>query len=334
MYRYRVPFIIVIILIMSLAVTVSAQSEVMVTTTDNVQLRSGPGRDFSSLGVVPYNTTLPGIGRNEDSSWVQVNYNGTVGWIATFLLNWTGNVDMLPVGGAVVSPPAASPPAPGSVTAVNSSTLNVRSAPNTGAATLGQLAPGTTITLNGRWGSGNSMWVRFDYGGQNAWAAGWLLTISGDVNALTDVEAAQNAVLGACSGASAPDAAAYTPGAGVHPVLLLNETGGVHSWNNQIGNWGVGRTYAAAQLVACVGAERRVAIETCLYYGPSITRYEYQIDIRIVVAQTGAVIRQGTVSGTAPRYCRQTEPYNLTVLSGNHVTITDLLSWLQSIVAP
>lgn len=99
----------VVLALLNQSVWVLAQSDVMVTTTDNAQLRSGPGREHSSLGIVPYNTTLPAAGRNEDSSWVMVSYNGSTGWIAQFLLSWTGNLDTLPLGG-VVPPSCATGP--------------------------------------------------------------------------------------------------------------------------------------------------------------------------------------------------------------------------------
>lgn len=94
----------------------------------------------------------------------------------------------------------------------------------------------------------------------------------------------------------------------------------------------LGGAYGAAELVGCLGAEQWVNIETCHYYGPDINRYEYQVSIRVIVAQTGQVVAQGSVSGTSPRYCRQQEPYNLTTLSGNHVTLDDVRAWLQSVV--
>ena len=326
--------IVALILLVGMVAPVAAQSEVVVTTTDNAQLRSGPGRENGSLGVVPYNTTISATGRNKDGSWVQVNYNGTAGWIATFLLSWTGTLDTLPVGGVVAATPQQPVVAGGPVSATNQNVLNVRAAPSSNSAQLGQLAAGTTISLNGRWGSGNSMWVRFDYNGQPAWAAGWLLSINGDVNALLDIEAAQNAVLGLCAGGNAPEAAPYSGGAGLHPIILLNDTGGRHAWDSQIGNWGAGRTPGSAELVGCVSPEQQVSIETCLYNGPSITRYIYRVDVRLIAAQTGQVITSTPLTGSFPRECRFQEPYNLTVLSGGHVSLDQLREWLRPYVNP
>lgn len=338
--------VIVLLLIFGLTFTAIAQTDLTVTTKSGVNLRSGPDITFESLGVVPFNITLPAVGRTADTTWVQVNYNGTVGWIVRSQLTSSGSLDPLPVGGVetTTTPPTAEtePSAPvvqpvvasGPVSATNASVINIRSAPNTNSAQLGQLATGTTIYPNGRWGGGSTMWMRFDFNGQPAWVAGWLLDITGDPNALPDVEAAQNAILQLCAGGNAPEAAPYNAGPGLHPVLVLNEAGGRHAWNGQLGGWGVGTTPGSAELVACLSEERQVEIQTCPYFGPSITRYVYQIDAQLLVAQSGTVISTTTLSGAAPRECRQQEPFNLTVLNGSRVTANQLRDWLQPFVSP
>jgi uncharacterized protein YraI len=342
--RMAIKFLI-LLLVFGTTVSVIAQSDVTITTTSAVNLRSGTDIEFDSVGVVPFNTTLPALGRNEDTTWVQVNYNGTIGWIALYLVNWSGDLDSLPVGGvdATTSVPvnleastseSAQPAATGAVSGRNDSVINIRSGPTINSGQLGQLPAGTTLNLNGRLGSGNTLWVRFDYNGQPAWVAGWLLNISGDVNALPDVEAAQNAALQVCGGGSAPEAPAYNGGPGVHPVLLLNESGGRHAWDSQLGSWGVGSTPGSAELIACVGEQQRINIQTCPYYGPSIDRYHYVVNVRLISAQTGQQIANTSLTGADPRECRSQEPYNLTVLDGSPVSYDQLHSWLQPFVSP
>lgn len=77
----------------------SAPTDVYVTTQDFSSLRSGPGTHFSRLDVVPAAYTLPGYGRSPDTRWIQVEYGGQRGWIASRLLVWTGDVINLPVDG-------------------------------------------------------------------------------------------------------------------------------------------------------------------------------------------------------------------------------------------
>ena len=111
--RYRLIILLALLVVTLAAVTVvSAQTGVQVTTRDNVQLRGGPGTSFASLGTVPFNTALTALGRNEDASWIQVDHNGTVGWIIAYMLNVQGDVNSLPVGGGVVPPPPTEEPVP------------------------------------------------------------------------------------------------------------------------------------------------------------------------------------------------------------------------------
>ncbi len=89
--------------------------EVWVTTQDYSVLRLGPGTHWERLTVLPPGTTLRATGRTFDGRWFQVAYDGplapdasheatladgkTYGWVAYWLLVWTGNILELPVDG-------------------------------------------------------------------------------------------------------------------------------------------------------------------------------------------------------------------------------------------
>jgi hypothetical protein len=81
--------------------TIQAQNPVTVTTRSQSNLRAGPSQSFSSLGRVPANTTLPAEGRDTKTTWIQVNFNGTLGWISVGLLTTNGDLNTLPV----ITPP-------------------------------------------------------------------------------------------------------------------------------------------------------------------------------------------------------------------------------------
>jgi uncharacterized protein YraI len=364
-HRYRVIVCLALLVVALTAVTgVSAQTGVQVTTRDNVQLRSGPGTSFASLGTVPYNTTLTALGRNEDSSWIQVDYSGTVGWIIAYMLNVHGDVNALPVGGgAAPSPPAEEPvadqPAPeapavpaGPVSATNTSVLNVRSGPTTGEAILGQLPAGSTIAPNGRIGTGSQMWVRFVFEGQpEAWVAGWLLTFTGDPSALPDIEAERAALAAARAQAEAALATycanvapvgvvpAYDGGPTFHPILLQTTVGTPHWWATQVPGWAPA-TALDTQLVACIGDQQERLIETCEYqsfgggWAPPINRYVYDVAVQLFSPQNGAMVASTTLSGPEPRNCGPTEPWDLTRLAGTPVQSSQVFDWLRPFVNP
>lgn len=45
------------------------------------RLRSGPGTNYSQVGIVPFQARVGIIGRNEYSTWFYINYNGSAGWV-------------------------------------------------------------------------------------------------------------------------------------------------------------------------------------------------------------------------------------------------------------
>ena len=65
---------------------------------DNTRLRSQPFVGSENLAIVPHSVTLPVIGRNQDATWLRVNYNGFVGWISASLTRPSGDLMDAPLG--------------------------------------------------------------------------------------------------------------------------------------------------------------------------------------------------------------------------------------------
>jgi hypothetical protein len=76
-----------------------------VTTQVEVLLRRIPTGNGAKIGIVPFNATVPVIGRNIDGTWLRVNYLGTTGWIAGF--NAVSSNDLLAAPVASDVPPPA-----------------------------------------------------------------------------------------------------------------------------------------------------------------------------------------------------------------------------------
>jgi hypothetical protein len=64
----------------------------------NTVLRADPLTSGEQLGIVPFDVTVPVLGRNQDGSWLYVNYNGFLGWIATPQARPSGSINALPLG--------------------------------------------------------------------------------------------------------------------------------------------------------------------------------------------------------------------------------------------
>lgn len=82
------------------------QSKAAVSTGDitgaviagqSVNVRAAPDNHATILGQVDPGTLLSIIAKNADGSWLQVLYRGSTAWIASFLLNVTGDPSHIPV---------------------------------------------------------------------------------------------------------------------------------------------------------------------------------------------------------------------------------------------
>jgi hypothetical protein len=73
-----------------------------------VIMRDTPSRHGNSVGSVPRFATVPVLARNQDGTWLKVNYRGYVGWIIAF----TGRdlPDLMAVPVAPDAPPPDTPP--------------------------------------------------------------------------------------------------------------------------------------------------------------------------------------------------------------------------------
>jgi hypothetical protein len=65
----------------------------------NVRLRGAPSTEANTIATLPYSAIVDVIGRNADSSWVQVNFNGTSGWAAAWLGAVSGDLNAVPITG-------------------------------------------------------------------------------------------------------------------------------------------------------------------------------------------------------------------------------------------
>lgn len=137
-------------------------------TSYNLNVRSGPGTEYTAVGQISPGTQYAVTGGQGD--WLSINYNGQTGWVAGWLVRQSSGALSSSVPSAV---PAAA--AAGEFAEAISYSLNVRSGPGTEHQPVGQISPGTKYAVLGRSGD----WVSIDYNGQTGWVAGWLVTITG-----------------------------------------------------------------------------------------------------------------------------------------------------------
>ncbi len=64
---------------------------------DNVSMRSRPSvRSGDRMGVIPHDSVVPIVARNQDASWLYVDYLGYEGWVSGFNVRSAGNTSLIP----------------------------------------------------------------------------------------------------------------------------------------------------------------------------------------------------------------------------------------------
>ena len=146
---------------------------------------------------------------------------------------------------------------------------------------------------------------------------------------LEPLEAIESAATAASKGKPVTGAHKYVASAAFHPAVLFTAT--------KLPGGTADRWAPTALRFLEIVVTQRVSwqkIEVCPYNGPDITRFRAVSTVRVVSAATGKVVAQRTYRGANPRACRQTEPYDLTVLRGSTPSITPAITWLKSLIHP
>ncbi len=145
----------------------------------DVNIRATPGVNAAVLGVLPPGSDAALQGRTPENNWLQVEFSGTTGWVAAWLVVCSDNTLLLPVTTDIQPPPLATGEP---VTAISPYTVNVRAEPSSVGAVLARLVYGTEAVATGR--SADSSWVRVQYDGVEGWVAAWLVILRSDINGL------------------------------------------------------------------------------------------------------------------------------------------------------
>ncbi len=134
------------------------------TLTTQVNVRSGPGTTFESLGLLDKDEAVQVNLQNETGAWYRILYPDApdgFGWVAAQYVS-------LPEG---VEVPRAVTPTPGGPTGRVLIRLNVRSGPGTTFETLGMLEANTIVVLTAK--NATASWFQIEYPSGSE-ARGWV----------------------------------------------------------------------------------------------------------------------------------------------------------------
>ena len=130
-----------------------------VINTGKLNVRSGPGIEYSIVTAVNYGETVGLLARNPESTWALIRTSQAVdGWVNVKYITPNVAISSLPiVGTAVTATPGpqatatiAGPTAVPGAAYVTASTLNVRAAAGLSYARVDQVYYGNTVWVNGR----------------------------------------------------------------------------------------------------------------------------------------------------------------------------------------
>jgi len=87
----------------------SATSNIFGTLRNSgVRLRAGPSTGYPVLANIPRFAVFPVTGRTLSNEWIQINYEGTLGWIVARVVQLDTAVSSLPVNGVIADSPPLS----------------------------------------------------------------------------------------------------------------------------------------------------------------------------------------------------------------------------------
>jgi lipoprotein-anchoring transpeptidase ErfK/SrfK len=140
-----------------------------------VNLRTGPGTNFSAIQKLTYDEQLILLGRLSDNTWLYVKtLNGQEGWIKMSWVNLAGielNFDDYPV--------KTPSPVPPTTIKVSGYLVNLRAGPDTKFSTIQKLTYGEQLMLLGRLKDNTWLYVKTSDGRE-----GWIKTSSVDLSGI------------------------------------------------------------------------------------------------------------------------------------------------------
>jgi uncharacterized protein YraI len=153
-----------------------------VTGAFRLNVRATPDVAGAVLTRINRNETYPVVGRNAQSSWFQINVNGTVGWVAARFVT-TFNAAAVPVVGAAPAPAPGQGggQATGQITVTASPyTVNLRQGPGTNFGRIARIPAGSTAALVGR--NAANQWYQVNYNGIVGWVSAEFVVLSSGAN--------------------------------------------------------------------------------------------------------------------------------------------------------
>ncbi|WP_165351676.1 SH3 domain-containing protein [Priestia megaterium] len=132
------------------ATTPPAESTTYTVTASKLNVRSGAGTSYASIGSVTKGQKLSVVSKSGD--WYKINYNGRMGYVSSDYVQASGTT---------------TPPAESTTYTVTASKLNVRSGAGTNYASIGSVTKGQKLSVVSKSGS----WYKINYNGRTGYVS-------------------------------------------------------------------------------------------------------------------------------------------------------------------
>lgn len=198
-----------------IAVTFVITTPPAAVITGTLNVREGPSVGYAVVTTLEQGADVELVGRNADSSWVQVRLpDGLIAWVSTQFISTPYPLVDLPVTGAVEP-----------LAMVKSGRLNVRSGPGTDYPILFSLTQNEPLAMLGRSPDGD--WLKVRVRAQEGWVNAGFVTLSVPLVELPLIPppptpAPESAAVYGVGIVNVPEAALYAiPDVTSQPILLL-----------------------------------------------------------------------------------------------------------------
>ncbi|MBN1427440.1 MAG: SH3 domain-containing protein [Anaerolineae bacterium] len=153
-------------------------SGITVKSPSRTNIRATPSVDGVVIDALLFNESAAVVGRNAGYNWLQINRNGTVGWVARWVVVTSNDTSTVPVTSDLVEIGQA----PEVITGRGLYDVYIRSAPSLDSQQIGVLPPVGKAELLSRTEACN--WLKVRYEGIEGWVAAWVIIATADVTNL------------------------------------------------------------------------------------------------------------------------------------------------------
>jgi uncharacterized protein YraI len=138
-------------------------------TTGALNVRNAPSAVGTTILTKIYQGQTYAItGRNAANTWLQLNVNGTIGWVNAFYVSTT-NAANVPVVDGTPTQPQQPTPQPSGFIVTTVSNLNLRTGPGSNNPALLVIPRGQSATVVGR--NADASWLRVTYNNVTGWVS-------------------------------------------------------------------------------------------------------------------------------------------------------------------